>query len=259
MFFWCLTRVKKMLDGFTKKYFCKGCQSLWNACEENTMDKSLNQETYNRLKRDILTFALKPGDAVSAAKLAERYQVSRTPVREALVKLETEGMVNIFPQSKTVISKINVHRVRQEWFIRKTLELGMVDSFFEKMTDSDINLMKMYNDEIAACLSRPMSPDEEFDYQGYDNDFHGVMYMAAGERLSATIICFMTAHYNRLRILIDREEQFKRRTLDDHETLMECMKKRDKEGFRNVLGEHLSHIISDMDRVREMYPDYIEG
>jgi len=82
------------------------------------MDKSLNQETYNRLKREILTFVLKPGESVSAAKLADRYQVSRTPVREELVKLETEGMVHIFPQSKTVISRINVHRVRQEWFIR---------------------------------------------------------------------------------------------------------------------------------------------
>ena len=63
------------------------------------MDKTLNQETYDRLKKDIMTFALKPGDQVSAAKLAERYHVSRTPAREALVKLETEGLVDIYPQS----------------------------------------------------------------------------------------------------------------------------------------------------------------
>lgn len=223
-----------------------------------TMDKSLNQETYQRLKREILTFALKPGDAVSAAKLAERYQVSRTPVREALVKLETEGMVNIFPQSKTVISKINVHRVRQEWFIRKTLELGMVDAFFEKMTERDLELMEMYHKELVKMHETPMTQDELFDYQGYDNDFHGVMYMTVGERLSASIIYYMTAHYNRLRILIDQEEQFKERTLADHEALMECIRKQEKEEYRKILSEHLSHIVGDIDRMRERYPDYID-
>lgn len=222
------------------------------------MDKSLNQETYNRLKREILTFALKPGDAVSAAKLAERYQVSRTPVREALVKLETEGMVNIYPQSKTVISKINVHRVRQEWFIRKTLELGMVDTFFEKMTERDLNLMEMYNDEMTRMAGQPMTQDALFDYQSYDNDFHGVMYMTVGERLSASIIYYMTAHYNRLRILIDSDETFKKRTFGDHEALMECIRKKEREEYRKILSEHLSHIVGDIDRMREKYPNYIE-
>lgn len=222
------------------------------------MDKSLNQETYNRLKREILTFALKPGDAVSAAKLAERYQVSRTPVREALVKLETEGMVNIYPQSKTVISKINVHRVRQEWFIRKTLELGMVDTFFEKMTERDLNLMEMYNDEMTRMAGQPMTQDELFDYQGYDNDFHGVMYMTVGERLSASIIYYMTAHYNRLRILIDSDETFKKRTFGDHEAMMDCIRKNEREEYRKILSEHLSHIVGDIDQMREKYPGYIE-
>ena len=51
----------------------------------SVVDRSLNQQTYERFRKDIMTFALKPGDPVSAAKLAERYEVSRTPAREALV------------------------------------------------------------------------------------------------------------------------------------------------------------------------------
>ena len=98
------------------------------------MDKSLNQQTYDRCRKDIMTFALKPGEPVSAAKLAERYNVSRTPAREALVRLQSEGMVDIFPQSKSMISKIDITRARQEWFIRKTLEIAMTDAFFENVT-----------------------------------------------------------------------------------------------------------------------------
>ena len=116
------------------------------------MDRTLNRDTYERLKQDIMKFILKPGEQVSAAKLAERYQVSRTPVREALVKLETEGLVDIFPQSKSVISRINLHRARQEWFIRSTLELGMVDAFFDKLTEQDIDLMDAYNRQMKEMM-----------------------------------------------------------------------------------------------------------
>ena len=68
------------------------------------MEKNLNESTYERLKKEIMTFALVPGEAISAAKIAARYGVSRTPAREAIVKLEKEGLVDIYPQSKTLVS-----------------------------------------------------------------------------------------------------------------------------------------------------------
>lgn len=241
---------------------CEICPSAHKTLGDmrgKSMDKSLNQETYNKLKRDILTFALKPGEYVSAAKLADRYQVSRTPAREALVKLETEGMVDIYPQSRTVISKINVHRVRDEWFVRKMLEIAMVDPFFEKMTDRDLELMRAYNNELSRLTEQKKETGDGYDYLGYDNDFHGVSYMVANQRLSATIIYSMTAHYNRLRMLIDRDEVSKKRILAEHEALMECAIKRDKNGYRKILSDHLTHIVGDIETVREQYPDYFEG
>ena len=119
------------------------------------MDKSLNQQTYDRCRKDILTFALKPGEPVSAAKLAERYNVSRTPAREALVRLQSEGMVDIFPQSKSMISRINVARARQEWFIRKTLEIAMTDMFFERVTPEDIKEMHYYAEKCERIGEQP--------------------------------------------------------------------------------------------------------
>ena len=108
------------------------------------MDRLLNQRTYENLKKDIMTFGLMPGEPVSAAKIARRYRVSRTPAREALVMLQGEGLVDIFPQSGSVISKINVGRIRQEWFVRRTLELAMVDEFLESVKKEDIEEMKHY-------------------------------------------------------------------------------------------------------------------
>ena len=63
------------------------------------MEKSLNEETYEKLKYDIMNFRLLPGDSISAQKVALRYDVSRTPAREAIVNLEKEGLLKIIPQS----------------------------------------------------------------------------------------------------------------------------------------------------------------
>lgn len=224
----------------------------------SVMDRNLNQQTYGRLKRDILTFGLKPGEQISAAKVAERYHVSRTPAREALVKLETEGMLEIYPKSGTVISKIDVHRVEQEWFIRKALELAMADAFIKKVTDRDIDLMRAYNRELVALSNQPVSPELVYDYLCADNDFHAVSYMVAGERLSATIIDNMMAHYNRIRMLVDLEPEFKERTISDHERLIACVEARDVNAYRAFLTEHLGHIVTDIENMREKHPYYFE-
>ena len=138
------------------------------------MDRLLNQHTYESLKKDIMTFELKPGEPVSAAKIAERYKVSRTPAREALVMLQSEGLVDIFPQSRSVISKINVMRTRQEWFVRRPLELAMVDRLFDNITKEDIEEMIQYADKLAVIGAKPSTPDTAYEYLQYDNRFHAV-------------------------------------------------------------------------------------
>lgn len=222
------------------------------------MDSTLNQQTYDRLKKDIMTFALKPGDPVSAAKLAERYNVSRTPAREALVRLQAEGLIDIFPQSKSVISKINVQRVRQEWFIRKTLELGMVDNFFKNVTEDDIKRMKDNLARLVDVTKQARTHETSYEYMCADYDFHAVSYYVAGEFLAADVIKNMAAHYDRFRLLVDLDNIYRTRTVSDHEKLIELVEKRDKEGYSKALEEHLCHIITDIDNMGRQYPDIFE-
>lgn len=221
------------------------------------MDNSLNQQTYDKLKKDILTFTLKPGDTVSAAKVADRYQVSRTPARETLVRLETEGLVDIIPQSKSVISKINLDRARQEWFIRKSLEMAMVDMLFEKACSKDISLMKKYNNEMIKLSKKDDShPDRIYEYLMADNAFHAVTYEICGEELAANVIAGRRAHYSRLRFLTELDKAYQDRTLTGHGELIGFLEASDKEGYRKSLAIHLDHIIHDIDELEKMYPDY---
>lgn len=222
------------------------------------MDKSLNQQTYDRCKKDIMTFALKPGEPVSAAKLAERYNVSRTPAREALVRLQSEGMVDIFPQSKSMISKINVARARQEWFIRKTLEIAMTDAFFEHVTPSDIQEMREYAQKCERIGEQPRNHETSYDYLVNDNKFHAVTYRVARETLAAGIISSTMAHYSRIRLLVDLDNQYKDRTVADHEQLIRLVEAGDKEGYRAALTKHLGRVIGDMEQMNIQAPELFD-
>ena len=223
------------------------------------MNNSLNQLTYEYLKKDIMTFALKPGEPVSAAKIADRYHVSRTPAREALVKLETEGLVDIFPQSKSVISKIDVDRAKQEWFIRKTLELGTVDALFESVKKSDILKMRSYCRKMEEISEMPKNHDLAYEYLRCDNEFHSMTYYIAGENLSAELIANTMTHYNRIRLLIDLDSYYKDRTVSTHEQLIRYVEEGKKEEYRELLGKHLGYITQDIEDMRKQNPELFKS
>lgn len=205
-----------------------------------------------------MTFALKPGEPVSAAKLAERYHVSRTPAREALVRLQAEGMVDIFPQSKSMISKINVARARQEWFIRNTLEIAMTDAFFGNVTADDIEEMRQYAHKCKRIGEQPRDHETSYEYLDSDNKFHAVTYRVAGETLAAEIISSTMAHYSRIRLLADLDNRKKDRTVADHEELIRLVEAGDKEGYRAALTKHLGRVIGDIEQMSMQAPELFD-
>ena len=179
------------------------------------MEKNLNEFTYQKLKKDIMTFVLVPGEAISAAKIAERYGVSRTPAREAIVKLQKEGLVDIYPQSKSLVSWINMERIRQEWYVRYTLEICMAERFVRRITQDTIwamerNLRRMEQtcDQAGDNL-----------YLELDHEFHDLIYDTAGEFLAKEIIHTQVTHYNRIRYLTDQAPFVREKTISEHRQL----------------------------------------
>ncbi len=219
------------------------------------MDISLNQQTYEQLKKDIMTFALKPGEPVSAQKIAERYNVSRTPAREALVRLQDEGMVDIYPKSKSVVSKIKTERIRQEWFVRRSLELGLVDSFFNKVREDDINQMREAVEHMERIGNTPRTHETSYEYIRSDDRFHEITYRVSEERLAARIIENTLPNYRRMRILVDFDDTNKNRTVGEHKRLITLIENRDKETYREFLSMHLGHIVTDIEKLRMEFPD----
>ena len=188
------------------------------------MEKSLNEDTYEKLKYDIMNFKLVPGDSISAQKIAVRYNVSRTPAREAIVNLEKEGLLKIIPQSGTYVASINCRRFEQEWFVRKSLEVGMVDPVFEHVSNEMLDKME----ELNSRLINYDKCNEKVPRIEIDNAFHELIYESSGEQLAANIIKMQMSHYNRIRFLAELNSSISVKTNEEHEMLIDAIRKKDK-------------------------------
>ena len=218
------------------------------------MEKSLNEETYEKLKYDIMNFKLLPGDTISAQKVALRYDVSRTPAREAIVNLEKEGLLKIIPQSGTYVACINCRRSEQEWFVRKSLEIGMVDAIFEHASDEVLDKMTELNNRLINYNEEVESvPRIEI-----DNAFHELIYECSGEQLAKNIIQTQMSHYNRIRYLAELNSAISAKTNDEHDMLIEAIRNKDKRKYLRVIKSHVSRIFVELEKLKGKYPEYFE-
>lgn len=121
---------------------------------ENTPLPQVRDQVYTRLRAAILDNRLKPGERLVERKLADRLQVSRTPVREAIRMLELEGLVSHLPRSGAVVSQINNSEVLEVYRIRAVLEGLAARMAAERITEGQLQqlagLMEVMESSISA-------------------------------------------------------------------------------------------------------------
>src|SRR6195952_4744305 len=89
-------------------------------------DRQAAPQVFERLRSMIISLDLPPGSPLSRAALAGQFGVSSTPIRDALMRLEEEGLVEVFPQYATAVSRIDIGLAQQAHFLRLALELEIV-------------------------------------------------------------------------------------------------------------------------------------
>lgn len=201
-----------------------------------------------------MNMALEPGMDVSVQKLSERYGVSRTPVREALVRLQQSGLVEIYPQRKTVVSKINLQRVHEEWFIRTSLEAAVVDEFI-------YNCSELVTDTMQALIKKQkkyMNKEHFREFYCKDNRFHQLIFETARQGLSWVTIEEVASHYNRIRLLHGKMVDVEPLGIDNHEKIVEAARRRDTNAMRAIMLEHSNHHLEQMKSMSKEYPQFFQ-
>ncbi len=202
---------------------------------------------FERLRNAIIALELPPGAPLSRAELAGQFGVSSTPVRDALMRLEEEGLVDVFPQHATVVSQIDVDRAQQAHFLRQALELEIVRLLAD---NPDPALIIRLDHTIALQQQFAKAGDFEA-FIAADNDFHAQLYTAAGKQDLWMLVRSRSGHIDRLRRLHLPSPGKAQNIVRHHKLITRAIEAGDADAAQQHLRKHLSGTLSELDRIRE--------
>lgn len=209
-------------------------------------------QVFEHLRDQILSMALPPGTLLSRPELAEQYGTSQTPVRDALIRLGEEGLVDIFPQHATVVSPIDVALARQAHFLRRSVELEIVRTLAQQ---ADPVLVERLRASIAR--QRVMLAMENLDeFSVTDQAFHRELYDAAEVPHLWTLVRRQSGHLDRLRRLHLPIPGKALAVLRDHDAIVDAIASGDPARAESALRAHLSGTLANIDDIRARYAGY---
>lgn len=213
-------------------------------------NKSARDTVYHFLHKKIIEMQIMPGAVINPKELAEYLQVSRTPIRDALMQLEKESLVETAPQKGTYVSKIDIQRVRDERFMRACLEEKIAALFLKSYTDSDYKQMEM-------ILLRQKEAYEHLDTRTFlqlDNDFHAVMYHVTSHTYCLEMIQNLSGHYHRIRLLSLSDPDICASTIQQHKELLMMIKDKHLEELQKQIIAHITEKGMEVIKLQKRYP-----
>lgn len=215
--------------------------------------ESTREFIYRTLKQSIIEFYFIPGDKISEPSIAAELNVSRTPVREALILLENEGLVDIRSKQGTFVSKIDVADIRNLVFMRKTVEREIIAIACEKRTEESLASLK---EELQAQKVFLKIKDGRVSMFLLDNSFHRIIYEIDGHGDTWKLLQKNGGALNRLRTLEVLDINYTDRRYQENVELAEIIEKQQLEKISAFVDRHLDALENTLPKLMEAYPNY---
>lgn len=217
-----------------------------------------SEGVYNQLKEQILHLELPPGTAISEIETAEKYNISRTPVRDAFKRLEREGLLDIRPHIGTFVSLIDLHAVSDVLYIREVLEFSVLfdlSQVYDKSHDLRIRLILQRQKEL---LESDLSIEElSRAFINSDNDFHLALFDAAGKKNVMKFLYEYNSQYERFRTFINfNGKDDLQKLYDSHVKILNCIETKDFAGLKDSITHHLYDGFSSTSDIISKAPQY---
>jgi DNA-binding GntR family transcriptional regulator len=217
---------------------------------------SASQQIHDAMRERVVSLELAPGQGLSRMEIAEYYGVSQTPVRDAMMKLEEEGLLVIFPQSKTMVSKIDVDQAREAQFLRLSLELE-VTRRLASTDDGDGREDRLATArKVLSMQGAALAAGDIGRFARLDKLFHGALCQAAGVANLWNIIKSHSGHVDRLRNLNLPDPGKPANIMEYHTEILANIKTGDTAAAEKAVREHLSGTLATVDQIIARHPDY---
>ncbi|MDD5974085.1 MAG: GntR family transcriptional regulator [Spirochaetales bacterium] len=220
-------------------------------------DSRANIWVYNQLREQIETLVLKPGTELNLTELSESLGVSRSPLRDALLRLERDSLVDIFPQKGTRVSYLDISDIRQERFMRMNLELGALKSFM----DLELNDLakEAYVTRLKSLLLKQKAAlisGSYIDFLKADDEMHATFYSQLGYERVYAVLFSHTGNERRIRLLSSLAGNIANDIETQHEAIINAIARGAKEEALELDRDHLNKIEDEYPMLIELFPQY---
>ena len=210
---------------------------------------SVRDQTLETLRRRIISLQLPPGEPLSENELAQELGVSRTPVRESLILLREEGLVQVFPQIGSFVSLVDLARVSEAQFVREAIECASLRDLI--VDGPGIAGLR----EILAAQSAADAGDDIEEFFRLDEDFHRELLRLAGHESAWTAVNSAKAHLDRARRMSLLETRPVATLIEQHTAVVDALEANDVPDADSCLRLHLRGVFEDVQRIQEATPE----
>lgn len=207
-------------------------------------------DVYGILKTKIISLEFYPGQMIKESLLVEGLHVSRTPVREAIILLANEMLVQVYPQRGTYVSKIDMEYVRQLVVMRHILETKLLLTLCKRKEC----LQERFAENMFS-LSMAIQNNDIVEYLKADGEFHRRLFDCAGYPVIWDKLC--RSHQTRYRMLdLSVFSDVMKDTLNEHRQILNCIEAGDCNQLQKILEAHLDPSIAREKELVKKFPDY---
>ena len=211
----------------------------------------LREVVCETLREAIRSGVLKPGERLMEIQLADELGVSRTPVREAMRKLELEGYVIMLPRRGTYVANISIRDINEVFEIRTTLDALASGLAAERITEEELEQLERLLVSIGENIeTRNMKKVVEDDME-----FHDILYKASRNQRLVGIISNLREQMTRFRSMSMSYPGRLKKTLEEHRRLVEAIAQRDVELAQKLAVEHMENseqtLLIDMEAIHQ--------
>ena len=205
----------------------------------------LRDVVFNTLRQSILRGELKPGERLMEIQLANKLGVSRTPIREAIRKLELEGLVLMIPRKGAEVAQITEKNMQDVLEVRKALEELSVQLACERITPEQVEEMKMAAEDFRKVLkSGDVTKIAEADVK-----FHDIIFAATNNQRLITLLNNLREQMYRFRVEYLKQKECYPQLLEEHDKLIALISGGEVEEACELMGCHIDNQASTVSDV----------
>ncbi len=220
---------------------------------ERMSSETAREYALRAITENIKSADLEPGQAISENEISAFLGVSRTPVRESIQELHKAALIEIYPQKGSYVSLINSQYVEEAVFLRKVLDIAVIEEACDMATEEDIKILE----ENVALQEFYLEKDNTEKIFELDNEFHRMIYVTAKKETIHNMRQMIMIHFDRVRTLSMLTVKDKK-IVGDHHIMVEAIKEKDKEKAKEIVEKHLNRYRLDQEELIKAFPQYFE-